>query len=57
MRHGPVQRTQGGEAPSTMERGRAVTQVGGDVATDTSLKPGRQIDILGSSLPLLDRMT
>jgi len=30
---------------------------GEDVATDTPRKPGRQIDILGSSLPRLDRMT
>jgi len=30
---------------------------GGDVATDTSRKPGRQIDILDSSLPRLDCMT
>jgi len=49
-----------GKRPAPWKGGEQQTmrrRWGGNVTTDTSRKPGRQIDILGSSFPRLDRMT
>jgi len=49
-----------GKRPAPWKGGEQQTmrrRCGGDVATDTPRKPGRQIDILGSLLPRQDRMT